>query len=189
MASSDIPDDPVSLSLYRLDSIDPRSELIDRTAFDLEDLTEISEIMSALGRLRAVEQQLSEASMRYMRLGPTDMQAIHYLIVAENSGSISTPSGIASHLKISTAATTKLLDRLERAGHISRAPHPSDRRALAISITPETRRAAMQSVGRQQAKRFRAAARLTSKERQIVIRFLEDMANEMSIRDEGWANP
>jgi len=189
MTSSGAPLDPVPSSLYRLDSSDPRSELIDRSAFDSVDITEISEMMSALGRLRDAEQQLSEASLRYMRLGRKDMQALHYLIVAENTRAIATPSGIAAHLRISSASTTKLLDRLERAGHISRAPHPSDRRALAISITSETREAAMQSVGRQQAKRFHAAARLTSEERQVVIRFLNDMANEITLRDEGWANP
>lgn len=189
MTSSDELRNPAPSSMYHLDSSDPRSELIDRSGFNPADITEISEIMSALGRLRDAEQQLSEASLRYMRLGRTDMQALHFLIVAENTGVIATPSAIAAHLKISSASTTKLLDRLERAGHISRAAHPSDRRALAISITSETREAAMQSVGRQQAKRFHAAARLTSAERRTVIRFLDDMTSEITLRDEGWANP
>ena len=189
MTSSDELSNPAPSSMYHLDSSDPRSELIDRSGFNPADITEISEIMSALGRLRDAEQQLSEASLRYMRLGRTDMQALHFLIVAENTGVIATPSAIAAHLKISSASTTKLLDRLERAGHISRAAHPSDRRALAISITSETREAAMQSVGRQQAKRFHAAARLTSAERRTVIRFLDDMTSEITLRDEGWANP
>jgi DNA-binding MarR family transcriptional regulator len=92
---------------------------------------------------------------------------------------IATPGAIAAHLHISTASTTKLLDRLERAGHISRRAHPSDRRALAIEITPETHEAAMRTVCRQQAKRFLAAARLTPAERETVMRFLEDMASEI----------
>lgn len=189
MASSESPRDSAAASLYDLDRSDPRSELIDRSALGPDDIAEISEVMAALGRLRDAEQELSEASLRYMRLGRTDMRALHYLIVAENTGAIATPSVIATHLKISSASTTKLLDRLERAGHIRRAPHPSDRRALAISITSETREAAMQSVGKQQAKRFHAAARLTSAERRTVIRFLDDMTNEITLRDEGWANP
>lgn len=68
-------------------------------------------------------------------------------------------------------------------------PHPTDRRALAISITPETHQAAMQTVGRQQAKRFHAAARLTPAERDVVIRFLRDMAQEIAPGDESWAQP
>lgn len=145
--------------------------------------------MRALGALREAEQELSDASLKYMKLNQTDMRALHYLIVSGNRDQTATPGALSEHLKISTAATTKLLDRLERGGHITRKPHPTDRRALAISITPQTHEAAMNTVGRQQAKRFHAAARLTSDEREIVIRFLEDMTNEITIRDEAWAQP
>lgn len=174
-------------TLYDVDSSDPRSTLIDRSGVDPEDLRQIAQVMGALGELRDAEQKLSLASRRYMRLNDTDMRALHYLIVSENRGGTATPGAIATHLGISTASTTKLLDRLEKGGHIRRAPHPTDRRALAISITPETRRAAMETVGKQQAKRFYSAARLTSEERDVVIRFLSDMAQEIAIRDEPWA--
>ena len=188
MTAAEKPREAAPASLYHLDKSDPRSELIDRSALQPAEIAEISELMGALGRLRDAEQQVSEASMKYMQLGRTDMQALHFLIVAGNGGELATPSSIAAHLNISTASTTKLLDRLERAGHITRAPHPSDRRALTISITPETREAAMQSVGRQHARRFFAAARLTSEERQVVTRFLDDMANEISLGDDAeWA--
>ena len=90
-------------------------------------------------------------------------------------------------LDISTASTTKLLDRLERGGHITRDSHPSDRRALVISVTPETHRSAMSTVGRQQARRFNAAARLSPSEREVVIGFLTDMADELSLAHAPWA--
>jgi hypothetical protein len=44
----------------------------------------------------------------------------------------------------------------------------------------------METVGRQQAKRFYAAARLTPAERDVVIRFLTDMTEEITLRDEPW---
>ena len=44
----------------------------------------------------------------------------------------------------------------------------------------------MQTVGMAQARRFNAAARLTSKERATVIRFLDDMIGEISSGAEGW---
>lgn len=174
--------------IYDVDSADPDSVLIDRSALDPADVRQISDLMGALGRLREAEQQLSDASLRYMRLNETDMRALHYLIVTQNRGAIATPGAIAAHLNISTASTTKLLDRLERAGHIRREPHPSDRRALAITINPDTRTAAMNTVGRQHAKRFHAAARLTSAEREIVTRFLDDMTAEIALGDESWAH-
>lgn len=173
-------------AVYDVDSSDPRQILVDRSGVSPEDVAQISELMKALGALREAEQRLSEASRRFMRLNETDMRALHYLIVCMHRGVVATPGGIAQHLAISTASTTKLLDRLERGRHVVRAPHPSDRRALAITITPETHQAAMDTVGRQQAKRFHAAARLTSAERETVIRFLEDMTDEITLRDEPW---
>ncbi|MCW4457860.1 MarR family winged helix-turn-helix transcriptional regulator [Microbacterium sp. MPKO10] len=172
-----------SSGIYDLDASDPFSELVDRSALSDADVSEINTLMASLARLRDAEQRLTEASLQYMKLNQSDMRALHYLIVAENRHTIATPGAIATHLAISTASTTKLLDRLERAGHITRQPHPHDRRALAISITPTTREAALNTVGRQQAKRFYAAARLSSDERQIVARFLDDMANEIALTD------
>lgn len=176
-------------NLYDLNASDPDARLIDRGDHSPEVIAQIGELMAALAGLREAEQRLSEASQRYMKLGQTDMKALHFLIVAKNTATIATPGSIATHLEISTASTTKLLDRLEAGGHIVRAPHPSDRRALAITITDETYEAAVETVGRQQAKRFHAAARLTSAERAVVIRFLRDMTNEITIREGQWDPP
>lgn len=178
---------PVSAGIYDLDANDPHQELVDRSDLSEADVQQISDVMAALGRLREAEQRLSDASLRYMKLNQSDMRALHYLIVCANHGVIATPGAIASRLNISTASTTKLLDRLERAGHVTRRAHPSDRRALAIAITPETHEAAMRTVGRQQAKRFLAAAKLSPPERESVIRFLDDMSQEIEVSHEAWA--
>lgn len=45
------------------------------------------------------------------------------------------PRELADELDISTASTTKLLDRLERSGHLTRVPHPADRRSVTIQAT------------------------------------------------------
>lgn len=174
-------------AIYDVDVSDPRGELIDRSGLSEGDIRQISGVMQALGGLRDAEQKLSDASLRYMKLNQTDMRALHFLIACENSGNVATPGAIATHLGISTASTTKLLDRLERGEHVTRSPHPSDRRALAIAITPETRKSAVETVGRQHARRFTSAARLSSKERDIVMRFLADMTAEIAIGDEPWA--
>lgn len=183
------PQESLAAQLYSVDSNDPDSILIDRSQLGHEEIAEIGEVMAALGQLRDAEQLLSEASQRYMNLGRTDMRTLHYLIVAHHQGVVITPSAIAEHLSISSASTTKLLDRLEAKHHIVRTPHPSDRRALVITVTDETREAATHTVGRLQAKRFHAASRLTSDERQVVVRFLTDMAEQIAVRNESWANP
>ena len=179
--------DPRS-GVYALGAMDPSGELVDRSGVSDDDLAQIDELMRALGGLRDTEQRLSEASLQYMRLNQTDMRALQFLIAAGHQGQLATPGAIAAHLSISTASTTKLLDRLERGGHIVREQHPSDRRALVISITAETRRAAIETVGRHHARRFHAAARLTPAEREIVTRFLRDVAAEIDLGDAGWAS-
>lgn len=184
------PDQPHSAgALYGVESNDPDGRLIDRSGVSAADMADIGALMAALGALRESEDRLSEASLAYMKLGRTDMRALHFLIVAENEGRVATPGAIAAHLRITTPSTTKLLDRLERGGHITRAIHPTDRRAFAIAITPETREAAIRTVGAQQARRFHAAARLTTTERQTVTRFLRDMAQEIDVTGQEWASP
>lgn len=165
--------------MFDVVSNDPEQRLVDRSGLGDDELREIGELMNALGELRAAERRLSEAAQRYMRLNETDMRALHFLIVTGHAGELVTPGQLAQHLGISTASTTKLLDRLERGGHVVRSPHPTDRRALTVSITPDTHRAAQESVGRQQARRIHAAARLSPAERAIVTRFLREMANDL----------
>lgn len=187
MANSGGASDSISEHLYEVDSSDPRSELVDRSSLAAEDVVQIGKLMKALSLLREAEQEVSDASQKYMRLSTQDMRAVHYLIVAKNRGEVVTPGMLAAHLRISAASTTKLLNRLEKGAHIVRRVHPVDRRAFAIEVTPETEASAMQTVGRQQAKRFHAAARLTSRQREVVIAFLEDMTREISLGDAEWA--
>lgn len=181
--------DRIAERLYVANAAGGPSSLVDATGVAQEDVEQIARLMQALARLREAEQLLSEASSAYMRLSPQDMRALHYLIVAQQQGEIVTPGMIAQHLRISAASTTKLLNRLERDAHIVRSMHPSDRRAFMIDITPETESSAKQTVGRQQARRFYAAARLTSEERAVVTRFLTDMASEISLTRADWASP
>lgn len=177
-----------SHTLYHVESSDPHSELVDRSSLSPGDVAQINRLMSALGNLRQAEDRLTEASTRYMKLNKTDMRALHFLIVCENRSEPPTPGEIATHLGITTASTTKLLDRLTRGGHITREPHPTDRRALVVRITPETHRSAMNTVGRQQARRFVVAASRSPQEREVIISFLEETARELSLAGQAWAS-
>lgn len=180
--------DPVAEGLYDVSSSDPYSELIDRSSLSNDDVQQIGRLMKVFSDLRDVERNVSEASQRYMKLTTQEMRAIHYLIVAGNRDTTATPSSIATHLGISAASTTKLLNRLERGDHVARRIHPDDRRAFAIEVTEETRSVAMETVGRQQSRRFHAGARLSADEREIVIRFLQDMASELSRAGQTWSD-
>lgn len=69
----------------------------------------------------------------------TDLEAMEQLIM---SGPLS-PSEIARRLEISTAAATQAVDRLILAGHVSRSPHPTDRRGVLVVPSPASVGAAM----------------------------------------------
>ena len=53
-----------------------------------------------------------------------------------------TPTELAHHLEISTAATTLVVDRLAAAGHVTREPHPNDGRKIIVRAAPRSAEAA-----------------------------------------------
>lgn len=111
-------EDEATQSLYSVESSDPQSQLVDRSKLSDDDVAQINQMMAAMAQLRRAEDALSEASTRYMKLNKTDMRALHYLIVCLHRDQIAMPGDLAIHLGITTASTTKLLDRLAKGGHI-----------------------------------------------------------------------
>lgn len=176
----------ISQNLFDVDSSDPNSELVDRSSLSTEEVAQIGRVMKSLADLRNAERAVAEASEKYMKLNTQDMRALHYLIVAKHQDEVVTPGMLGHYLNLSPASITKLLNRLEKGGHIVREVHPFDRRAFAIEVTPSTRTSAMQTVGKQHAKRFQSAARLTPEEREVVIRFFEDMTQELFLEGVDW---
>lgn len=176
----------IALRLHDPRVVDSRNRMTDISAIPPEDLGEIVRVMDALFRWREAERRVTEASKAYMHLGESDMKALRFAMVMADQGRHVTAKDIADHLGISSASTTKLLDRLEVGGHIRRTRHPSDRRALAIVVNDDTRRAAEETVGREYARRFRIAASLSPADRDAVIRFLEALS---ATNEAEWPQP
>ncbi|MBG0740191.1 MarR family transcriptional regulator [Paeniglutamicibacter antarcticus] len=82
-----------------------------------------------------VEKQLG----RELTVNSTDLDVMQHLM---QSGPLS-PSTLAQLLGISTAAVTVAIDRLVKRGHVSRQPHPTDRRRLLVVPAPDSTRRAM----------------------------------------------
>jgi DNA-binding MarR family transcriptional regulator len=158
-------------------AIDPKQELVNYASMNEAEISQVVRVLQAIRQWREAEQRMSFHSRNTMRLNENDMKALRFLVVCKNEGIVATPGALAEHLNISSASTTKLLDRLTAAGHIERSPHPSDRRALSITITQHTHEQVRDTVGRTHARRFDVAAQLTPSEREIVIRFLDDLSN------------
>lgn len=181
--------DPITENMYTGSQNSFPGDLIDSSDLSNADREQIAQLMDALARLREAERTLAEASRRFMKLSEQDMRALHYLIAAKRQNAVVTPKMLSAHMLMSAASVTKLINRLEREGHVIRKLHPSDRRAYAIDVTAETARSARETVGRAQARRIHAAVRLTSRERDAVIRFLDGMTDELSLSNADWAKP
>jgi DNA-binding MarR family transcriptional regulator len=70
------------------------------------------------------------------KLGVTDIEMLALVHLAEQ-GELA-PSALAKLLDLSSGGTTALVQRLERYGHATRKPHPTDRRSTLIYLSPET---------------------------------------------------
>lgn len=60
---------------------------------------------------------------------------VHLLWVLQHAGP-STQQALAKLCAVSPRNITGLVDGLERSGHVRRAPHPTDRRAVLVELTP-----------------------------------------------------
>lgn len=86
--------------------------------------------------LRDLQLAIAEAELalaRRMHLNPTDISAMAHLAFAE--GALGTGE-LTGRLGISPAATTELVDRLERAGHVLRRRDDVDRRRVRLTPSP-----------------------------------------------------
>ncbi|QIG41083.1 MarR family transcriptional regulator [Microbacterium sp. 4R-513] len=89
-------------------------------------MLEVSELFE--GRLRA-----------HLTVNATDLEAMEHLLQSGPLG----PSELARRLGISTASTTTVVDRLVGLGHVTREPHPTDRRGVLVIPTDSSRDRAM----------------------------------------------
>ncbi len=76
-------------------------------------------------------QAFDDAVGRALRLNPTDLRCLDWLVDGPKAaGALSAATGL------STAATTTLIDRLERKGFVRRVRDGVDRRRVLVEMTP-----------------------------------------------------
>lgn len=79
---------------------------------------------------------------RELTVNATDLAAMELILMGGASG----PTELAKRLGLTTAAVTTVVDRLVALGHVTRVPHPHDRRAIVIEPTPDSTRRAMTTI-------------------------------------------
>lgn len=76
----------------------------------------------------------AHAAAREAGLGATDMYAVNLLLL---DGPM-TSGELSERTQLSNGATTRLIDRLERSGHLRRVPDPRDRRVIRVEpVVPD----------------------------------------------------
>lgn len=132
-------------------------------------------VLEAMRTYRAAESAMRSRTQRSMGMGENDLLALRYLLTAKQDGRSIGPKELTAYLGISSASTTVLIDRLEKAGQVRREHSPFDRRALILvptAITPEEIRAALGDVPERMVE---VANRLDPAEAKVVVDFLQSM--------------
>jgi DNA-binding MarR family transcriptional regulator len=130
-------------------------------------------LMRAVRNFGDAHDRMSGAMKRGMDMNVTDLAALRLLIMRADKGTPVTPAEIARHLRISTASTTKLLDRLSAAGHVERCPHPTDRRALVVQLTDHARSEFFRLFGSRLGAMRAAFEEFTDEELRVAARVLD----------------
>ncbi|SDV02493.1 DNA-binding transcriptional regulator, MarR family [Microlunatus sagamiharensis] len=90
---------------------------------------------SMLRRLQTAMGDAESALAARMAVGPTDLAAMTHLTFAREPIG---PRELSGRLGITPGATTELVDRLERAGHLERRRDTVDRRRVQLHASTET---------------------------------------------------
>ena len=149
-----------------------RVEELERTRMTARD---VSWALRSLNRAAA---EVDESLSRRMGLRPLDYAAMGHVMSQE--GTSLGPAELGHRLGISTGSATELVDRLERAGHISRARDSTDRRRVALVPQERTVARVLGELGPLFDALDELADGYTEAEQALIERYLRDAAVRMS---------
>lgn len=86
----------------------------------------------AMDRMIATAQFGQQDIARRLGLNVTDLTCLGFLIEASMAGESLVAGDLAVRARLTTGAVTGVLNRLEKAGYIRRAPDPGDRRRVVV---------------------------------------------------------
>jgi len=95
-----------------------------------------SRVSDLVRQLTVATDRYTDAAAARAQVDRTHLEALSALMQAEEDGVELTPGRLARSLRLSSAATTALLDRLEAAGHAERHRSERDRRSVTLHLTP-----------------------------------------------------
>ncbi|MFB2586609.1 MarR family winged helix-turn-helix transcriptional regulator [Herbiconiux liukaitaii] len=133
-------------------------------------------VMQELVAYRHAEEAMRRRTRDSMRMGENDLAALRYLLRSRGQGVVVTPGMLAEHLGMKSASVTVMLDRLTTSGHLSRSPHPTDRRSLAIVASSGSDEEVRATLSQMHRRMMGVAETLDAESAEIVRRFLTELA-------------
>ncbi|MFF3213053.1 MarR family winged helix-turn-helix transcriptional regulator [Streptomyces sp. NPDC002886] len=99
--------------------------------------SEGEEVGARLGRAvqgyQSAVDDYDRETARLLGVNETDLRCLEILLAVEET----VPSALSAQLGLTTGSVTTMLDRLEKAGYLTRSPHPTDRRRTLVRVTPD----------------------------------------------------
>ncbi|MFJ6085444.1 MarR family winged helix-turn-helix transcriptional regulator [Streptomyces sp. NPDC092369] len=94
-----------------------------------------AEALSAMDHLIATSMIGQQEMAQRVGLNVTDLTCFGYVIEAGEN--LLTAGDLAARAHVTTGAVTGILNRLERAGYVTRRPDPTDRRRVRVAAQPD----------------------------------------------------
>lgn len=126
-------------------------------------------IRDQLRLLTLTQQRFERYLSRRLQVDPAGLAVMDHLV---HTGP-TTPTDLARRLDASTAATTLVIDRLAAGGHVTRQPHPTDRRKVIITPADHWEATAYEHVAPLVQGVTAAAEALAPEEQAVVAAFLQ----------------
>ena len=133
------------------------------------------ELVELLRRYVVETERYIETSSTQHELHRTDLNALAVIMDATRAGEHLTPTRLGAALHLSSPATTALLDRLERAGHVRRTRSTVDRRRVDLEMTESAAAMGSQLFGPLGRSVGAVIARYDPEQRALVARFLREV--------------
>ncbi|MDI2020580.1 MULTISPECIES: MarR family winged helix-turn-helix transcriptional regulator [Paenarthrobacter] len=105
----------------------------------------------------------------------TDMNALAVIMRHSAAGKVVTPGVLRAELRLSSPATTALIDRLHASGHVVRERLGTDRRQVQLHMTPKAYRDGSAMFMPLAIRMGKAMAAYSTEELELVQRFMTDM--------------
>lgn len=147
----------------------PDSPVTPATASDTESL------LTALVDYRFAEEAMALRTGESMNIGSIDLQAIRFLVKAQQEDRIVSGRELGDHLGVTSASITTLLDRLTLSGHVQREPHPTDRRSNMLTATPGADAEVRRTLAEMHARMIDATSTLSEADATLVQAFFASM--------------